>query len=465
MTGIATEMERRSAVQDLTEDIYAATSQRSNFFKWKTIVDMLSKWNLSPLPPTREAVVALGAALKRGGYRSAESYLSLLKVRAERQGYGYDAGLLRLHRDVVRSCKRGMGAPVKPKALPFAELHRLEDADEPWVAGGPVGSGAAIVLGAWFMMREVELATTRACLVSVSGVGADTKVEWSLPVSKNDTEAVGVSRSHGCSCGSSRSARCPAHVAQLQLARLERLFPEKFREGKPIECLPMFPAADGSVVAKEDMVATIETAAKNLGVDLLSADGSERVSGHSLRVTGAQGLSRAGVECWAIQLLGRWGSDAVLGYVRAVPLERSTLWARSIAMEDTLEHVVKEALRKGMIAAGLGRSAAQQPAGAATSSSSSSFPLEASLAHEVALAKAPESEETKFVRSLIGVYHKVPKHGAVGAVSSWVTTCGWRFAAAGGGAEAVESLPAPLHYKFMCGKCFKAERLAAKSSL
>ena len=297
MSGIATEGERAGAVQDLTDDFYAATSQRSNHFKWRTIVEMLSKWRLDPLPPSKEAVVALGAALKRGGYRSSESYLSLLKVRAERQGYGYDAGLLRLHRDVVRSCKRGQGAPVKPMALPFAELHRLRDSDEPWVAGGPVGSGAAMVLGAWFMMREVELSTTRACLVKIEGTGVDMKVHWSLPVSKNDTEAVGVSRTHGCSCGSSRSSSCPAHAAQRQMARLLRLFPEKFKEGMPEENLLMFPSADGTVVAKEDMVSTIEVAAKFLEVALVSADGGERISGHTLRGAGAHLELLAGSGC------------------------------------------------------------------------------------------------------------------------------------------------------------------------
>ena len=49
--------------------------------------------------------------------------------------------------------------------------------------------------------------------------------------------------------------------------------------------------------------------------------GIDAITGHTLRVTGAQGLARLGLELWAIQLLGRWGSDAVQTYVRAVPLE------------------------------------------------------------------------------------------------------------------------------------------------
>ena len=121
------------------------------------------------------------------------------------------------------------------------------------------------------------------------------------------------------------------------------MFPQKFKDGVPDQDLPMFPRIDGGVVQKEDMVSTIEHAAAALGTPLQSADGGERISGHTLRVTGAQGLARAGVECWAIQLLGRWGSDAVLGYVRAIPLERSAGWARRVALERPLESVLAEA--------------------------------------------------------------------------------------------------------------------------
>ena len=85
--------------------------------------------------------------------------------------------------------------------------------------------------------------------------------------------------------------------------------------------LPLFPTADGHVVEKERMEATIIEAARRLGLPASSRDGATKISGHSLRVSGAQGLARLGVDTWAIQLLGRWGSSAVLGYIREVPLE------------------------------------------------------------------------------------------------------------------------------------------------
>ena len=62
------------------------------------------------------------------------------------------------------------------------------------------------------------------------------------------------------------------------------------------------------------MVGTIIKAAEYLKVPLVGKGGHERVSGHTLRVSGAQGLARMGVEQWSVQLLGRWGSEAVRGY-------------------------------------------------------------------------------------------------------------------------------------------------------
>ena len=153
-------------------------------------------------------------------------------------------------------------------------------------------------------------------------------VRWSLPASKTDTEARGVARAHGCSCSVGAPASCPFCAVVAQLARLQTLFPHRWAGGVADADLPLFPTLEGAVVTKDRMAATIVEAAKRLKVPLASADRSARVSGHSLRVTGAQGLARAGVDVWAIQLLGRWGSSAVLEYIREVPLELATPWRR-----------------------------------------------------------------------------------------------------------------------------------------
>ena len=57
------------------------------------------------------------------------------------------------------------------------------------------------------------------------------------------------------------------------------------------------------------MVLVILAAADHLGIAHASPDAYERVSGHSLRPTGAQGLARMGVDSYVIELLGRWGGQ------------------------------------------------------------------------------------------------------------------------------------------------------------
>ena len=340
---LADPFERDEAIRELQDDVYSASTRRALGWKWKTVVSALGRWGLEPFPPTQQKLLALGAALKAGKYSTAESYLLLYKTSAERQGHIFTPALSRTLTDTIRSCVRGRGGPVKPLALPLLRLHELGlDEDGPWNTGGPVGPTCALVAGAWFLTREVELSCARAALIEFD-VDADNLplVRWRLPASKNDQEALGVARAHGCSCVNSLGS-CPWHALRCQLDRLRRLFPSSFADDQPCITLPLFPDIHGKVVEKDAMTETIRIGAGRLGVPLEASDGSARVSGHSLRVSGAQGLSRAGVDAWAIQLLGRWGSSTVLDYIQAVPLELSSTWARAAAKQKTLEEILRD---------------------------------------------------------------------------------------------------------------------------
>ena len=201
--------------------------------------------------------------------------------------------------------------------MPFERLHKLSSGREAWVRGGPACPRNALVAGAWFMLREVELATSRAALLEiVPGPAGEARATWHLPASKTDQRAEGVARTHYCSCtpGSRPSASCVVHVLWDQALWLKRKFPELYdQDGKPSSDLPVFPTAQGTVVNKASMTATIVEGARRLGMAVRTADGSHRVTGHSLRVSGAQGLTRRDLDLWTVQLLGRWGSSAVHG--------------------------------------------------------------------------------------------------------------------------------------------------------
>ena len=178
---------------------------------------------------------------------------------------------------------------------------------------GPLGPANLVVAGAWFLTREAELsgASARHVVISPGSDGTRPSVSWTLPSSKTDSAALGVARSHGCcrpdvSCP---TLHFPVHALWDQLWLLRARFPEKWDGDRPLASLPLFPVIDGSACGKDGVVETLKAAAQALEVPLSNGDGSERISGHSLRTTGAQGLARLGLELWAIQLLGRWGSD------------------------------------------------------------------------------------------------------------------------------------------------------------
>ena len=178
-------------------------------------------------------------------------------------------------------------------------------------------------MGAWWLLREVEIATLRARLVVRSrGTDGAQQVFLNLPASKADQEARGAARGHRCQCSrvAARTA-CPVCCIRDQVAFLRRQFPAAWRGEEPDWTLPLFPSLAGTVCAKPAFVQTILAAATQLAVPLASPDGACRISGHSLRVSGAQGLTRLGYPLWAVQLLGRWGGDSVKSYVGDAALE------------------------------------------------------------------------------------------------------------------------------------------------
>jgi hypothetical protein len=73
-----------------------------------------------------------------------------------------------------------------------------------------------------------------------------------------------------------------------------------------------------------------------------------RITGHSPRVTGAQRMALAGISEWRIQTFGRWGSSAVLSYIRetliqgkgdflAAEVESASLQPLSGSLQDVVK--------------------------------------------------------------------------------------------------------------------------------
>ena len=196
------------------------------------------------------------------------------------------------------------------------------------------------------------------------------------------------------------------------------------------------------------MTETIVQAAKLLKVPTEKSDKSERISGHSLRATGAQGLARAGLELWAVQLLGRWGSDAVKQYVRDAFVESSASWARRAVEKVDMDVLIKNKL-------------SDLPA---ASTSDGHMVLVESLrpaaSHELAAASSVEDFE-KVVISSTGIAHQVLFGPPDVDLSNSVTVCGWTFGGAKARLGGRDLLPDS--HKSLCARCFPEKRKHLKS--
>ena len=259
---LSTEASREAALADFVLDIYAPSNRASVASRLRLCERILAIWNLPTLPPSGRTISALGASLKAGRYRSASVYLSTYKSWTARHGHDWSAVLQQAFQDAVRSCERGLGGPVKARALPFGRLGELPGGDAPWTAGGPMRPRSALVLGAWFLTREIELSSASAAALELSfprpGIP---QVRFHLPASKTDITAVGTAREHGCSCHGAPSAACPAHAAWDHLSFLRDHLPDRWQSAAAPLDLPLFPAASGAACSKEAMCATILHAA------------------------------------------------------------------------------------------------------------------------------------------------------------------------------------------------------------
>jgi len=472
---------------------YASSSTSAVASRRRCYSKLLGEWGMQPHPVTLVTVVRLAAALKAGRYRSAPSVLSQLKVDALRLGQDLSLPILKSLSDGSRACRRGMGPPRGALALDFFALGGLPPDPAPLALHGPLAPRNALVVSAWWLLREVETANLRARHVSLK-LGAIPWVEILLPTSKSDVEALGVARAHACCCGQGPyRPDCPVHSCWDHLLLLKRRFPHRFSGGVAHEDMPFFPDVGGKTITKAGFTETVRAAARILRLPEVASDGVNRLSGHSMRVSGAQGLSKLGVDTYAVQLLGRWGSSTVERYVREAAVGEHAARARGLMITRSLDdlvgaaradhlHLKSEALDKARVqewleawAPQFARSlrtslveevAAHLRATAArtlvtSSSSSSSSSSSTSSVRPAAPEPGPELETEPEVGMIVGpplfdsqvsnsktrVSHVIEVGPPTLDHLTWVTKCGWRF-----GRHGRATRPVPEFTK--CRHCF-----------
>eukprot|EP00438_Fugacium_kawagutii_P003340 Skav206167 [mRNA] locus=scaffold1545:303704:318481:- [translate_table: standard] len=140
-----------------------------------------------------------------------------------------------------------------------------------------------------------------------------------VPVHKTDQQGSLTVRSLRCACRIKKFSLCPYHCGSRHLARV-RLHPNFSGPSS----FPLVPTDDGSTPSKHEMTQMMRRTIALTGTSLTRPDDTgaerQRYGGHTLRVSGAQWLSRCGLGISQIQLLGRWSSSAVERYVQQAPL-------------------------------------------------------------------------------------------------------------------------------------------------
>ena len=342
------EGDREMALSNLMNDIYASSSSRPVLGRRACYRRILALWSLQPTPLTVRSILCLGAGLKAGGYRSAGSVLSQYHVDSVRAGARVDRAIERAFADAARSCRRGLGPPLRALALDVSAFTRLPGEHEPFVDGGPLGPRNLAVVGSWWLLRELEAAGARARHVTIE-LGTPVVATFLLPTSKTDPEAKGVARAHPCVCGGGPyRVDCPAHAAWDQLIMLRRRFPHRHVDGRPHVDLPLFPDVFGKVATKKHFAQTIAECAVRSEQPTQNVDGTLKVTGHSLRASGAQMLAHLGFGLLDVQLIGRWGSDALLTYVRGAAVGKTAARARAPQLAGSVRELASAAAAAGV---------------------------------------------------------------------------------------------------------------------
>ena len=124
--------------------------------------------------------------------------------------------------------------------------------------------------------------------------------------------------------------------------RVPTLFPRS-------DTVPFIPEPGGSHPSKHTLIDIFRRAIEYTGTQLQrpgpDGRGIHRFSEHVCRVSGAQFLTRLGYNIDAVQLIGRWGSDAIKRYIQDSPLMRPQQ-VTQISTEEHIRTLVKDQMTR-----------------------------------------------------------------------------------------------------------------------
>ena len=338
---------RKRTHDDLTRDFYAPSCHDSRQSIWNTWCTIAKAWDLLPIPITDELVLAVGASLKNGGYRSSKNYLSRAMQEHRDQCINpLPASTLALMAKVTRSINRGIGPTTLKDSFELELFHTPLPVDEKdpgvWYLHTETARDTTTICCSW-LLRGIEAAGAKMHHVWRQATNTANTTYFTLPIQKKDTTGMCVSRGHNCVCERGRTNPICPHCAMIRHEkRVRTLFPRS-------DTVPFIPEPDGSHPSKHTLIDIFRRAIEYTGTQLQppgpDGRGIHRFSEHVCRVSGAQFLTRLGYNIDAVQLIGRWGSDAIKRYIQDSPLMRPQQ-VTQISTEEHIRTLVKDQMTR-----------------------------------------------------------------------------------------------------------------------
>lgn len=461
---------KAEALQALRRDYTASSAQGPNasvLRTWESMHHRMMGHGIPVYPLTVDKITQVAAAFKICGYRSFSNYLSKAKERHVQMYGEWPADLALEAKRATRSVTRGIGPVCQRQPL---EIERIMDnhrdhqpSFHPVVNEGPICPHTLMIIGTFFMLREIEASLLLAANVRTDD--ATQQVTLRLPSSKTDPSASNTERSWGCLCAVHGSNNCPYHLAKVQLVTLFKLFGALTLRPD----LPFFPTINGTTVEKIRVVDTFEHIHTRLGIRCHDEDGMRHLGGHSMRLAGARLLSASGMHLYQVELMARWKSPMLIHYAQTAPLAKITQVyenARSNADTSRLLDEVRaqmEALSKAepvknsdMTQFESRVTAVEQKLNGMDAQTRNMIQSEITkVRHEVL------TSPSEFVMNLSSkTWHKVCMDGLAISPTQWTTKCGWRF----GMSKFIRRVDPPSNGCKKCDKCWDIDNDSSSSS-
>jgi hypothetical protein len=439
---------REKALLQNQSESYALSSRNSREDKLRTWEQVSTEAGISePFRLTPEKVHTVMGIFKAAGYRSSVGYASLARQQHVDRYGDVPAAVTQAIKRASRAGTRGLGPAKHTNAIPFELLAAIPDTLVPKHPDGPERIGRALILGSWFLMREIEIAALTIGDITFTNRDTDTPIlEVYLPRQKNDAQGSGCTRRLACICKLVEGGRfghtlplgfdfeelntlCPYHSAFEQYAGNVGRF-----GGDP--SFPLFPTARGLVQTKAGFVAATLEACAFIGVATHHPTGAPCITGHVCRATGAMHLAASGIELWRLQIHARWGSQAILLYIKDAPMRTMASLSLETMSSKDLRSIVADL------------SCPQPVAQKTLLPRLSPVELKVTEAAQINGPRLPREGENLILnlRSSGG-----PKLHSADGLTKATTRCGWRYSNAPHGAV---QLTSSVETGTLCRDCF-----------